>query len=197
MGGEEFIDRDRLAETEDDVPAVMEEIGVVDAGRNDDRRPFGRTGKGDAGDAFSDGEQRMHGTVTAFREHTEGHIVGQDFVDLVEDFVIAHHIADTVPAAYHRKDSEETQDGGDGLLLENIRPGTENGGAVAASEDDERVHERIAMVRRNQHGAAFWQTPLNPELSVAQSGTEIHIGAQRRIAPVPFPNPTHGPVSCG
>ena len=171
--------------------AVCKEVAIVDAHRHHLRGPGKRALEGHAGNAFLQGLQFAARRMTAFREHAERRVVAQDILYLVHRLVIAQHIPDAVAAAHHRQDFQEAEDLGDGGLREDIGPGAEYGGRVAALQHHQRIHEGVRVVGADEYGLLGGDGALRREPAVAGPRAEIYIVSEDRIDTVPFPNLTH------
>ena len=118
-------------------------------------------------------------------------MVGQYVLHFVHGLIVAQDIADAVAATYHGQNLQKAQDGGYGRLREDVGPGTEYGGRMAALQHHQGIHEGVGVVGADEHGVLGRNGSVHREPAVTGPRTAIYIVAECGIKPVSFPDLTH------
>jgi len=119
----------------------------------------------------------MHRPVRAFCEHAVSHAVVQAFDDGVHRLAVVEHLLEPVPHARNRQDADETQELAHQRLAEHVRPRAEERPVPEVLQDDERVHQRVAVVGREEHG------PIGRDFVLVLGGDPAEEAAAGGVAP--------------
>ena len=114
--------------------------------------------------------------MPSFGEHAEPHIVLEYLYDEVLGFHILQHIPESVSLTDHRQYAEEMHDSGQKWRIEHVGSGSEHCSGPACTQDYQRIHQSVAMVRRKNDRTVRRKILFSSDLdlSVAVSDIPVH-----------------------
>ena len=135
----------------------------------------------------------MLGPVRTFREKAESDTVIEDVRYLVHRIEVLDYIAYAIPFPHHRQDTEKCDYPGSHGILEYICPCTEYGHLGMSPEDDECVHESVAVIGCKYHcpvGREIFSAPYLHGL-ITTPYTPVKINLKYIISEVWLVNRSH------
>ena len=95
----------------------------------------------------------MRSSVLALRKYAETYLVLEGVYDDVLGLIVLEYISESIPLAYHRKDSDEVHQLGNKCVVEHIRSGSEYCFVIECTKDHQRVHQGVAVVGSNNYSS--------------------------------------------
>ena len=113
--------------------------------------------------------------MASFRIHAESDLILQSCNYRLLGLVVLEHVPQSVPLAYHRKDSKEIHDSGNQRPVEHVRPCSKDSRASEGAKYDKGIHQRVAVVRSDQYGSVTRDVLLAPYLHLPIAVLQIAV----------------------